>query len=90
VNIVGVSFNGTGKNAGWVENQSFEYEVWSDMNKTLAVYYGSVAGDTALIPGRITVILDADGKLLLEYLEGTSAGDHPQEVLEDCQAIFGS
>lgn len=87
---MGVSFNGIGQNAGWVEDQSFEYEVWSDTNKTLAIYYGSVAGEIAPFPGRITVLLDEDGKLILEYREGTSAGDHPQEVLEDCQAIFGS
>jgi peroxiredoxin len=89
VTIVGVSFNSTGKNANWVENQSFAYEVWSDTNKTLATYYGSVKSKLALIPGRITVVLDAQGKLILEYREGTSAGGHPQEVLEDCQAIFG-
>jgi len=87
---VGASFNSPGTNANWVKNQSFEYEVWNDTNKTLAVYYGSVKSDLALIPGRVTMILDEDGKLILEYREGTGAGDHPQQVLEDCQEIFGS
>ena len=85
-----MSFNGPNKNANWVENENFAYEVWSDSNKTLALYYGSVKGKLAPIPGRITVILDAEGKLILEYREGTSSGNHPQEVLEDCQAIFGA
>jgi peroxiredoxin len=87
---VGASFNSPGKNANWVKNQSFEYEVWNDTNKTLAVYYGSVKSGLALIPGRVTMILDEEGKLILEYREGTGAGGHPQQVLEDCQEIFGS
>ena len=89
MSIVGVSFNGPAKNANWVSNQEFDYEVWTDTNKTLAQYYGSVDGPNSLIPGRVTVLLDEDGKLILEYMEGTSSGGHPQEVLEDCQAIFG-
>ena len=124
--IVGASFNGPNKNANWIANQNYEYEVWSDTNKTwgphanpgsncelnaiiatlstgpfgiadkegdtnktLAIHYGSVDGKLSLVPGRVTVVLDADGDLILEYLEGTGAGGHPQEVLEDCQAIFG-
>jgi hypothetical protein len=35
------------------------------------------------------MILDEDGALILEYRDGTGAGDHPQQVLEDCQEIFG-
>ena len=87
--IVGASFNGPNKNANWIANQNYEYEVWSDTNKTLAIHYGSVDGKLSLVPGRVTVVLDADGDLILEYLEGTGAGGHPQEALEDCQAIFG-
>lgn len=85
-----MSFNSPAKNGNWVKNQSFAYEVWTDTNKTLAQYYGSVKGPGALIPGRVTVILDAEGTLILEYADGTSNAGHPQEVLEDCQAIFGS
>jgi len=38
----------------------------------------------------VTVILDAEGTLLLEYRQGTGSSGHPEEVLEDCQALFGS
>ncbi|HIE68790.1 MAG TPA: redoxin domain-containing protein [Planctomycetes bacterium] len=61
---MGASFNSPGKNASWVESQSFEYEVWNDTDKALAIYYGSVKSDLAFLPGRVTMILDEDGKLI--------------------------
>lgn len=88
--IVGASFNDPSANAAWVEDQNYEYEVWTDDDKTLAVYYGSVKSSLSPIPGRVTMILDEDGDLLLEYISDTGSSAHPQEVLEDCQALFGS
>jgi len=38
----------------------------------------------------VTLILDAQGTLILEYRQGTGASGHPQDVLEDCQAMFGN
>jgi hypothetical protein len=38
----------------------------------------------------VTLILDAKGTLILEYREGTGASGHPQQVLEDCQILFGN
>jgi hypothetical protein len=35
------------------------------------------------------VLLDADGNQLLHY-DVSSFGTHPAQVLEDCEAIFGS
>ena len=42
------------------------------------------------MPQRVTVILDAKGTLLLEYRSGTGSSGHPQDVLEDCQALFAN
>ena len=86
---MGASFNSPSQNASWVNDQSYEYEVWSDVDKTLALYYEAIKSSITPIPGRVTVILDADGDLILEYRDGTSSAAHPQEVLEDCQALFG-
>ena len=38
----------------------------------------------------VTLILDAQGTLVLEYRSSTGASGHPQDVLEDCQALFGN
>ena len=87
--IVGASFNAPSDNEAWVIDQEFQYEVWHDDDRTLAVAYGSVDSVFALIPGRVTVLLDTDGTLLLEY-PSVDVNVHPQQVLEDCELVFGS
>lgn len=88
--IVAVSFNKPEVNATWVEKESFNYEVWSDTDKTLAQHYGAAAGPGAVFPNRVTKVLDADGRLILEYVDQIDVGTHPQDVLEDCQKLFGT
>ena len=87
VRILGGSFNEPDVIKNWVEDQSYEYEIWQDINKTLAVYYGAAQDDQAVFPGRITVILDANGNVMLEYLQ-PNVQTHPAKVLEDCKVLF--
>ena len=82
-----MSFNSPGENEAWVIDQGFQYEVWRDDDRTLAVTYGSVDSVFAFVPGRVTVVLDADGQLLLNY-PSVDVNAHPQQVLDDCQLLF--
>ena len=84
---MGVSFADTSTLRDWADDQGFQYELWDDTNKDLAVYYGAgTAG--SWVPDRITVLLDADGNQLLTY-DSVSVRDHAGDVLADVQAIFG-
>ena len=67
----------------------FEFELWSDAGRgVLAGYYG--AGEPGSAYARKTIILDAYGRLILEYdVDLFSVGSHSQSVLDDCRAIFG-
>ena len=85
--IIGVSFNEPSSLQSWKDQEGFQYEVWSDTDKTLSIHYGAASGKTAFFPSRVTMLLDAEGNLLLEYLS-VSPGGHPQDVLDDCQQIF--
>jgi len=38
---------------------------------------------------RVTKLLDCDATLQLEYVSSINVGTHPQQVLDDCTAIFG-
>ncbi len=67
----------------------YQYEVWTDSNKTLASTYRAVRSQSQRTPSRVTVILDAQGNHVLEYNPVSGVGDHPGEVLEDCRALFG-
>lgn len=71
----------------WADDQGFQYELWDDTNKTLAVHYGA-GSPGSWFPDRVTVLLDADGNQLLSYSGGANR-THATDVLADVQAIFG-
>ena len=86
--IIGVSFDTPTKNEAWAEDEGFQFDLWSDTDRTLALYYGAATSATQGSASRLTKILDANGFLILEY-KVSSVGTHPEQVLEDCQALFG-
>lgn len=88
VQVVGVTFSDIASLRDWAEDQGFQYELWDDNNKDLAVYYGA-ASPSSWFPDRVTVLLDAEGTQLLSYTVGLGIGSHPRDVLEDARAIFG-
>ncbi|MCP4807431.1 MAG: redoxin domain-containing protein [Proteobacteria bacterium] len=88
VSIVGISFNTVADNQSWAEGEEFEFEVWSDDDKDLAVYYGAAKDDNAIWCDRVTFLLDEDGTVLLEYVDDIDAGVHPGQVLEDAQKFY--
>jgi peroxiredoxin len=71
--------------AKWVESQRFGFEVWSDKDRTLSQTYG--AAGARPFPARVTVVLDAQGALLLKY-DSVDVGTHPQDVLDDLRAVL--
>jgi peroxiredoxin len=75
-------------NLAWAEDEGFPFELWTDEDKTLGVTYGALDGERDTSVSRITVVLDADGVLALEYLDDIVVGTHPEQVLEDCEALF--
>lgn len=86
--IVGVSFDSPEKNQAWAEAESFTFDLWTDDDKTLALYYGAASSETQRTADRVTVVLDETGTVVLEYTD-VSVSTHPQEVLEDCTVLFG-
>jgi peroxiredoxin len=86
--IVGVSFSGPAFNANWVENQGYQYEIWSDDDRDLSLYYGAIASSIALFPNRVTRVLNENGELVMEY-NNVNVNTSPAEVLEDCEVLFG-
>lgn len=75
--------------AAWVEAEGFQYEVWTDDDVTLGQHYGAAKSVSTEYLNRITMLIGADGELLLEYTEDINLGTHPSEVLEDCEILFG-
>lgn len=86
---MGVSFNKPEKNAGWAAAEGFQFPLWSDEDKVLALHYGAVGSKLSPFPSRITVVIDASGQLVLRY-DDVDVGAHPADVLADCVALFGA
>ncbi len=86
--IIGISFDPADENQAWAIQEGFQYELWSDLGRELALYYGAATTETQNSASRKTFLLDAEGTLVLEY-PSVSAGTHPAEVLEDCELLFG-
>ena len=55
-----MGFQSPAANAAWIEDQSYQYEVWQDVNRDLATYYGAKNG-LLDVPDRVTMLLDPDG-----------------------------
>jgi peroxiredoxin len=89
VTILGVSFDAPGVNKGWAEDEGFTFDLWSDGEKELATYYEAIRTPNQLHADRVTKVLDADGVLVLEYVDGIDVGESPALVLADCKALFG-
>ena len=87
--IIGVGFSSPSSTAAWAEDQGYEFDIWTDESRALAVHYGAASGTGAFMPSRRTVLLDAEGMLLATYDPGFSIAAHPQAVLDDCQVLFG-
>ena len=86
--IVGVGFGSLANNAEWALDQGFQYEVWSDADRILAVAYGAASDHGALWPDRVSVLIDRDGSVVLQYSSDVSVTGHPEEVLQDCRLLF--
>ena len=85
---MGVSYDPYTRNEDWAVDQGFQYELWTDDNRDLAVHYGAAVSAASPFPGRVSRLIGADGHVILEY-PFVSTGTHPQEVLEDCELLFG-
>lgn len=84
-----MGFDEPAENLSWAEAQEYPFELWTDDDKTLALYYGAVESDSAATPSRVTRVLDADGVLVLEY-DIVSVSSHAATVLADCELLFGN
>ena len=91
--IVGVGNGDPSTLESWAQQEGYEFEIWKDDNETLMDYYSAEA--FAGYPARVTKLLDAEGKLILEYVDinafsTDAAAAPPAEVLADCEKIFGN
>ena len=42
--------------ASWAADEGFQYEVWTDDNRTLSMHYGAIDSKDAYFPDRVTML----------------------------------
>ncbi len=90
VRLVGVSFDPVEANAAFRDKYSFSFELWTDPSRALAIHFGAAVKPSNPSPRRHTVAIDAEGRQVLEYRSVMNVLGHPQQVLEDCRALFAT
>ena len=80
-----MSYGPPDKAAKWVENQGYQFEVWSDSDKVLGQALG--AGDGGMAK-RVSALLDSQGRVVVRYPE-VGFGRHPSEMLDDVRRLEG-
>jgi peroxiredoxin len=86
---VGAGLDTPSANQAWAEAEKFQFELWTDEDKTLGTTYGALSSTSDSSVKRVTMLLDEKGELLLEYTAAIDVGTHPALVLEDCEILFG-
>lgn len=86
--MVGCSFDSPSNNTTFKNNNEFQYALWSDTDKALAMNYGASANKLLPFPMRRTMVLDPYGRWILRYNVG-SPGPHTFDVLADMQLLLG-
>ena len=87
-----MSFDTPESNNAFKQNESFQFPLWSDVDRELAIHYGAASGSKDLFAARLTVLIDPQGIWRLVYpLPGSVLGGlyaHAQEVLDDMTLIL--
>lgn len=86
---MGVGLDSPADNLEWSDEEGFTYDLWTDDDAVLGVTYGALTGERDSSVSRVTMLLDADGDLVLVYVDTLDVGTHPAKVLDDCTALFG-
>jgi len=64
-----------------------QFELWSDLDRQLALHYQAADSETQFLADRKTVILDGQGRLCLFYPD-IDINAHPAQVLDDIELLF--
>ncbi len=87
VELIGVSFDEPAANQELAQAVGFDFELWTDTDRTLALYYGAIVNENEAAPQPTIRLLDSNGVLTALY--GEAHSEEVARVLEDCAALFG-
>ncbi len=84
-----MSFDAPATNLLFKNTNNYEYALWSDIDRELALYYGAATSSSAFFPNRISVVVAPDGQWVLHY-PTVDVSTHPTDVLADMTALIAA
>ena len=88
--MLGVSFDSPSNNKIFHTNEEFQFDLLSDVERELGLYYGAADNANQFFASRVTVILDDKGEWVLHY-PSDKIGPlyaHAQMVLDDLAILL--
>ena len=88
--MLGVSFDSPSNNQIFKTNEEFDFDLLSDVERELGLYYGAADNANQFFASRVTVILDDQGEWVLHY-PSDKIGPlyaHAQMVLDDLAILL--
>lgn len=80
--VLGVSFNSPDENAAFARKYGFGFKLLCDTNHDVAMAYGALDDPKSKHPKRISILIDAEGRVERVY-DGVNPRDHAAQVLAD-------
>lgn len=84
--LLGASFNTVAENAAFAAKYGFGFELLCDTSHEVAAAYGACSGVKARYPERMSILIDAEGRVERIY-DKVDPRDHAARVLADVLAI---
>ena len=90
VTIYGCSFDLPAENAAFTLANQFQYRLFSDPERAMALHYEAASSPSQWFADRTTVVLDPYGRWVLQYPSVGNTKAHPNEVLADMTALVAA
>ena len=90
VQVLGATFDTPENNLIFKTNEEFEFDLLTDVDRELALYYGAADNMSQFFVSRVTVVLDDKGEWVLFYPTDQmgSLYAHAQVVLDDLAILL--
>ncbi len=82
IQILGISFDDTDRNAAFAQKYGFRFPLLSDVDRKIALAYGACFDTKALHAERMSFLIDEQGNLARIY-DRVDPRDHPARVLAE-------
>ncbi|MCZ8229300.1 peroxiredoxin [Flavobacterium sp.] len=87
VEIIGISSDSVDSHVAFAKQYQLPFILLSDGDKSIRKLFGVPSGLLGILPGRVTYVVDKEGKVILVFDNSINATKHISKALEAIKAI---